>query len=99
MIASNYRGDATAFIQINNGSHASHDGTTIKIGGVASQTPCLPAGEMNFGVTGEADESGHQMAGTVIENEATSWTLRWSMRLTRRWVSGDSTRMENAVEW
>ncbi|UXT20448.1 pilus assembly protein [Agrobacterium tumefaciens] len=37
MIASNHQGDATAFVQINNGSQASYDGTKIKIGGVASQ--------------------------------------------------------------
>lgn len=37
MIASNYQGDATAFIEINNGSQASYDGTKIKVGGVASQ--------------------------------------------------------------
>lgn len=37
MIAGNYRGDATAFIQVNNGSQASYDGMTIKIGGVPSQ--------------------------------------------------------------
>ena len=37
MIASNYRGDATAAIQVNNGPQASYDGATIKIGGVSSQ--------------------------------------------------------------
>ncbi|QAB00912.1 pilus assembly protein TadE (plasmid) [Agrobacterium tumefaciens] len=36
MFASNYQGDATALIQINNGSQASYNGTKIKIGGVAS---------------------------------------------------------------
>ena len=37
MIASNYRGDATAVIQVNNGPQASYDGTKIKIGGVPAQ--------------------------------------------------------------
>lgn len=37
MIANNYRGDATAVIQVNNGPQASYDGTKIKIGGVAAQ--------------------------------------------------------------
>lgn len=37
MIATNYRGDATASITINNGSQASYDGTTIKIGGAPSR--------------------------------------------------------------
>jgi|UPI000689EB22 hypothetical protein len=34
MIASNYRGDATALIEINNGSQTSYNGTKIKIGGL-----------------------------------------------------------------
>ncbi|WP_245422958.1 TadE/TadG family type IV pilus assembly protein [Neorhizobium huautlense] len=37
MIASNYRGDATVVIQVNNGPQASYDGAKIKIGGVNSQ--------------------------------------------------------------
>lgn len=37
MIASNYRGEATAVIQVNNGPQASYDGAKIKIGGVSSQ--------------------------------------------------------------
>lgn len=37
MIASNYRGDATAIIQINNGSQATYDGAKISINGAASQ--------------------------------------------------------------
>ncbi|MFB7146027.1 TadE/TadG family type IV pilus assembly protein [Agrobacterium deltaense] len=37
MIASNYRGEATAVIQVNNGPQASYDGAKIKIGGVYSQ--------------------------------------------------------------
>lgn len=37
MIASNYRGDATAVIQVNNGPQASYDGTKIKMGGVSAQ--------------------------------------------------------------
>ena len=37
MFASNYRGDATAVIQVNNGPQARYDGTKIKIGGVSAQ--------------------------------------------------------------
>lgn len=37
MIASNYRGDANAFIKINNGPQASYNGSKIKIGGVSSR--------------------------------------------------------------
>jgi len=37
MIAGNYQGDATAVIQINNGSQASYNGTKIKIGGVPAK--------------------------------------------------------------
>lgn len=46
MIAGNYRGDATAFIEINNGSQASYNGTKIKIGGVPSRANACycPAG-------------------------------------------------------
>lgn len=37
MIASNYRGDANAFIEINNGPQASSNGSKIKIGGVSGR--------------------------------------------------------------
>lgn len=37
MIASSYGGDATALIQVNNGSQASYNGMKIKISGVPSQ--------------------------------------------------------------
>ena len=54
MIAGNYQGDATAFIQINNGSQASYDGMKIKIGGVPSQAnacycPTGAAPSINWG--------------------------------------------------
>lgn len=54
MIASNYRGDATALVQVNNGSQASYDGTKIKIGGAPSRAnacycPKGSASKVNWG--------------------------------------------------
>ncbi|EHH03596.1 hypothetical protein ATCR1_20935 [Agrobacterium tumefaciens CCNWGS0286] len=54
MIASHYRGDATAFIDINNGSQASYNGSKIIVGGMPSQAnscycPTGAASTVNWG--------------------------------------------------